>query len=264
MNLRRLALVIMFVITAGALSAAPIKLGDGLTIKPLGNGVYVVADEYPVASNSVVVQMADSEVLVLDTPWAPAPTELLLKWIDKRFGQAKITAINTHYHPDRLGGNAVLIARGVPVYGSDHTARLLAEKWEPMRRTYIANSTGPIKEFYTSTYLVPPDHLFPEKDGLVLHFGEETIEVRYFGPGHTPDNLIVYCPSKKLLFCGCAIIGWEKLGNMAEADPESWLALARKLSDYDARIVVPCHGGDSAGFSRALLDNTIGLLSGVQ
>jgi metallo-beta-lactamase class B len=225
--------------------------------------VYVVIDSYPISSNSMVIAMADSEVLLLDTPWTPDETELLLKWIDKRFGHAKITAINTHYHSDRLGGNAALTARGIPIYGSDHTAKLLAEKGEQSRQAMMSATADPkIEEWCRSLRYVPPDHLFKEKDGLVLHFGEETVEVHYPGPGHTPDNLIVYCPSKEVLFGGCAIIGMEKLGNMAEADPKSWLAFAGTLSSYDAQVVVPGHGGDSAGFSPALLDNTIRLLTG--
>lgn len=267
--LHRTAFVIALTICiASALSARSpqpvkaLKLDDTLCVKPLGNGVYVVTDSYPVSSNSMVIAMADSEVLLLDTPWTPASTGLLLRWIDKRFGRAKITAINTHYHADRLGGNAALIARGIPVYGSDHTAKLVAENGERSRRLAMGRTTDPkLKEWYRTQRFVPPDHLFKEKDGLVLHFGEETVEVYYPGPGHTPDNLIVYCPSKKVLFGGCAIIGMEKLGNMTEADPKSWLTLAGTLSRYDARTVVPGHGGDSAGFSSGLIENTRRLLA---
>jgi metallo-beta-lactamase class B len=220
--------------------------------------VYVVTHTYPFASNSLVVEMSNSDLVLVDTPWTPKATELLLDWIDHKFGKRKIVAINSHYHLDRLGGNSALQARKIPIYGSDHTAQLLDAHGEQIRKQALDWAPNPeMKSDYQTLQYVKPNHLFSEKQGLILTFGQEPVEISYPGPGHTPDNLVVYFPQKKLLFGGCFIIGMPKLGNLTEADPARWADSILNVAHYDAQWIIPGHGDT---WSRSLLGHTARLL----
>ena len=46
---------------------------------------------------SMVVEMSADSLLMVDTPYTPQNTKIVLKWINEKFGKKKITAINTHY-----------------------------------------------------------------------------------------------------------------------------------------------------------------------
>ena len=51
------------------------------------------------------------------------------------------------------------------------------------------------------------------------------IEIYYPGPTHTYDNLVVYIPSKKILFGGCMVLSsdTEKVGYIKDGNIEEWI-----------------------------------------
>jgi glyoxylase-like metal-dependent hydrolase (beta-lactamase superfamily II) len=78
------------------------------------------------------------------------------------------------------------------------------------------------------------------------------------GRDQAPDKVVVYFPSKRILFGGCMVVGRERLGNVAEADREQWSQALHKLARFDATIVVPGHGDRT---DPGLLQHTIDLLA---
>jgi metallo-beta-lactamase class B len=105
---------------------------------------------------------------------------------------------------------------------------------------------------------VAPTQLFPIAQGLTLSFGDEQVIVYYPGPSQAPDKVVVYFPSKKVLFGSCMILGGDQVGNTADADLENWPEAVRKLKQFDAEIVVPGHGDR---LDVALIEHTIALLT---
>ncbi|HPR32199.1 MAG TPA: subclass B1 metallo-beta-lactamase, partial [Prolixibacteraceae bacterium] len=94
-----------------------------------------------------------------------------------------------------------------------------------------------------------------------LDFGKMPVQIRYFGGGHTADNIVVYFPSEHILFGGCLIksLSSRGLGNLSDSVLEEWKPTVEKLMEAfpEVRIVVPGHGlrGDAA-----LLHHTVGLV----
>ena len=116
--------------------------------------------------------------------------------------------------------------------------------------SHYADELGSLK-------LSPPTHIFELQDGLELEFGDETVQVFYPGPAHTPDNVVVYFPDRKLLFGGCMIIRWDQIGNRSDADLDSWPVSVKSLSQFDVNILVPGHGDR---LDPALIEDTLQLL----
>lgn len=56
------------------------------------------------------------------------------------------------------------------------------------------------------------------------------------------------------------IVSGPKLGNVMEADLAEWAKSMDKLSRFDAKIVIPGHGGEDAGYSPSLINHTRELL----
>lgn len=227
------------------------------------------------SSNGLVVGGIGGEGLTLiDTAWGERLTVSLLEQIERRItrhvpgppsaGVSARTpgptrepipvrlAIVTHAHGDRLAGADVLRERGIPVLSHPETIRRA-----------LAVGLPP-----------PSDSLgsMAEPGGIALVGG---VEVYYPGPGHSPDNVMVWVnmdrgvsvshgrarPEPGLLFGGCAVRPTDAttLGNTAHADVKAWHAsVQRALERYgNAGIVVPGHGATGGP---ELLRHTLSLL----
>jgi metallo-beta-lactamase class B len=240
-------------------------LTEDLYVRKVAEGVFVITHSFPWAGNSMIVEMANAELVLVDTPYTPEATREVLEWAKAQLGERQVTAINTGFHYDNLGGNGYLIEQGIPVYGAALTVELLAERGEEMRAMTLDWLQAPQYEQYREAHralqYVAPTHLFDLDEGLQLTFGDETVEVYYPGPSHSPDNVVVYFADRKLLFGGCMVIGMDKVGNTSDADLAAWPESVRKLEQFGATMVVPGHG---ERLDPGLIEHTVALLEDMQ
>jgi glyoxylase-like metal-dependent hydrolase (beta-lactamase superfamily II) len=222
-----------------------IDLAPDLSVRPIGDGVFVVVHACPWPANAVLVEMADGTLVLAGSTYTPAAAQTVLTWIETRFGHRRIVAIDTGYHVDNLGGNQALLDAGIPVYGSDLTVRLLRERGEFMRQVtlkLIGAADSPASQLHAALKFAPPDHVFPLRDGLTLTFGGERVQMYYPGSSQAPDKVVVYFPARRLLFGSCMILSGDRPGNTADADLARWPESVRKLKQFPVDVVVPGHG----------------------
>lgn len=227
-----------------------IQLSDELTIEKSSEAVYIVVHSFPWPANSMLVRCSERVFAWVDTPYNNDATKQVLDWVTSQFGNVRIVEINTGFHDDNLGGNGYLIQKGIDVYGSNLTVWLLREQAEQTRTQMRKWLEGPkLKKYYdahaTAIY-TEPNQIFEIEKGLNLTLDGEKIEVYYPGPSHSPDNVVVYFPLKKLLYGGCMVksIDSRNLGFTGDADLKQWpLSLKKALTRYnDTQMVVPGHG----------------------
>ncbi|MCD8540488.1 MAG: subclass B1 metallo-beta-lactamase [Leadbetterella sp.] len=186
-----------------------------------------------VPCNGLVVRDGH-ETLVFDTPTNDKSAAELIRWVTDSL-HCKINAvIPTHFHNDCLGGLKPFHDKGVPSYAYARTVELAKE----------------------NGYVVP-QNIF--SDSLILKVGKEKIITKFFGEGHTRDNVVGYFPAEKVMFGGCLIKELNAgKGYLGDANVTDWPATVEKVKQAypDVTIVVPGHGkyGDSR-----LLDYTIKL-----
>lgn len=178
----------------------------------------------------------NKEAIIFDTPTNEKNSEELIRWVNENL-DCKINAIiPTHFHDDCLGGLKAFDKKDIPSYAYYKTIEFAKE----------------------NNYNVPKNSF---KDSLILKAGDEIITVKFFGEGHTRDNVVGYFPSEHVMFGGCLIkeIGAGK-GYLGDANVNNWAGTVEnvKKANPDVRIVIPGHGefGDSR-----LLDYTINLFS---
>jgi metallo-beta-lactamase class B len=186
-----------------------------------------------VPCNGLVVRNSN-EAIVFDTPTNDQSAEELIKWIEGKL-HCKINAvIPTHFHDDCLGGLKAFHDHNIPSYGNTKTIELATEN------KYAA----PQKGF---------------SNMVTLKMGETNITAKFFGEGHTKDNVVGYFPSEEIMFGGCLLkeIDASK-GYLGDANVAEWSnTVERVKKEYpNVKVVVPGHGkfGDSK-----LLDYTIEL-----
>jgi len=226
------------------------KISEDLFYTKIQDSVYMYTHYFPYACNGMFILLPDSQGVLINTPCESTGTISLLEWIEKSFGHLKLTAIVTGFHQDNLGGDEILLGRGIHVYGPDLTVQLLKEKGAELKDVIINSVTAEADKKYYNSYkalnLVPPDKIFSLKDGLRLEIVNETFEIYFPGESHTIDNTVVYIRSRKILFGGCMIKGMEYnspgftgFANMTEW-PKSVENVMNKFKDSE--IVVPGHG----------------------
>jgi metallo-beta-lactamase class B len=186
-----------------------------------------------VPCNGLIVS-SNKETIVFDTPTNDKSSEELINWIQETL-HSKINAIiPTHFHNDCLGSLQAFHNRDITSYANSRTTELAKE----------------------NDYVIPINSF---NDSLILKVGNENIIVKYFGEGHTKDNVVGYFPSENILFGGCLIkeLNASK-GYLGDANVADWSSTVKKIKmEYsNVKIVVPGHGkfGD-----HELLDYTINL-----
>lgn len=243
---------------------------EALSIESIDEGVIVVNHKFPWDANSLILEMKNSDIILVDTPYTYDATKELVEWIYTQVGNDRnIIAINTGYHFDNLGGNGYLKEQGIKIYGTSQTVNLIHERGEKARDLFLEWLKAPNYKKYHDVYqkleYTEPTEIFSLgiDEEITLDFGEESLIMYYPGETHAPDNLVVYYPEKRILFGGCMIKAFNSkdLGNTADANLNEWLIcmnkLVEKYSDEHVISVIPGHG-EVGGIE--LFDKTIELL----
>ncbi|HEU4608625.1 MAG TPA: MBL fold metallo-hydrolase, partial [Chitinophagaceae bacterium] len=142
--------------------------------------------------------------------------------------------IPTHFHNDCLGGLKAFDKHHIPSYAYFKTIALAKE----------------------NNFAIPRNSF---SDSLALKVGQETVIAKFFGEGHTKDNIVGYFPAEKVMFGGCLIkeLGAGK-GYLGDANVAAWSNTVEKVRNEfpNVKIIVPGHG---AYGNKRLLDYTIRL-----
>jgi len=206
--------------------AENVAIGEDLEVAPLANGVWLhvsyreIEGYGRVPANGLVV-VSDGEAALLDTPWTDSQTRELVGWLKAELDVRVAVVVATHSHADCMGGLGAAHALGARSYALDATADFAKRDGSP----------------------VPEETFESERD---IEVGSRRLELRFFGPGHTVDNTVVWIPDVQVLFAGDVLrsSGARALGNIREADLEGWpTTLDRLEREYGrARMMVPGHG----------------------
>ena len=214
-----------------------------LIVKPVSAHAYQhisylqTQDFGKVSCNGMVVANG-GEAVVFDSPADTQSAQELIRFVTDSL-HCRITAvIPTHFHADCVGGLEAFLAAGIPVHVSVKTAALLKEKGKSF--------SAPLISF---------------ADSLVLPVGTEKVVARYFGAGHTTDNVTGYYAPEEVLFGGCLIKALDATkGNLEDANTLAWSQTVTSLKGAYPQVKVVIPGHDKVGGAE-LLDYTNELFS---
>lgn len=163
---------------------------DEVTIssEALSPGLFVARG----AGGAVIVSIGTDGVLLVDDQYAKTVGKIQSE-INRLGGGDVDLVINTHGHFDHADGNPFLGQRG---------AKIIAH--ENARQQMMRSSRLDYGEVF---YIQPP---YPDEglpvltfnDAITLHYNDQAIEVRYFGPGHTAGDVVVHFKDADVLHVG--------------------------------------------------------------
>ena len=191
-------------------------------------------------SNAAFV-VTPAGVVVIDALGSPALAKRLVAEIAKITPQPITHVIVTHYHADHIYGLQTFKALG---------ARLVAHR---AALAYLNSETARLRLQVSREELAPwvdaNTHLTVADEWLegpkVLTVGGVRFEINPVGPAHTPEDLVVYLPSEKVLFAGDLVFR-SRVPYVGQADSRHWITALDSLLKFDTQVIVPGHGALSS------------------
>ena len=188
-------------------------------------------------SNAAFIVGKDG-VVVVDALGSPALAKGLILAIAK-ITPLKVThVIVTHYHADHIYGLQEFKKIG---------AKILAH---PSAKEYLQSDTAKQRleasraELFSwiddDTKLIEADTWIDKE--VVLSLSGVDLTISNAGPAHTPEDLIVFFGSEKILFAGDLVFRGRIPFIGPTADTAPWIASLKTMQDLQASVIVPGHG----------------------
>ena len=198
---------------------------NDLQITPLTGDFYIYTtynlyEGEKIPANGMYLVTAKGVVL-FDTPWDTAQFQPLLDSIKVRHQKQVVLCISTHFHEDRTAGLEFYRSQGIKTYTTILTDSLSKKTNKKRAESLIAKDT-------------------------IFNIGGYTFETYYPGPGHSPDNIIIWFNEQQLLYGACLIksASDDNLGNLGDANKLEYASTIKKVQKKcrNPKYIIVGHG----------------------
>jgi glyoxylase-like metal-dependent hydrolase (beta-lactamase superfamily II) len=197
-------------------------------------------------SNAAFV-VTDDGVVVIDALGTPSLGNELLKAIRKVTPKPIRRVIVTHYHADHFYGLGPFKDAGAEIWAHGGAREYLSGGDADRRREQRARDLFPWVD--AAMPLLPADRWLEGDEAFTL--GGVRFEIQYFGPAHSPEDVVIILPGEGVLFSG-DIFFTGRLPFVGQADSKAWLARIDRLLALKPRLMVTGHGEVSRNPARDL------------
>ncbi|MEO1172144.1 MAG: hypothetical protein AAFX94_08840, partial [Myxococcota bacterium] len=169
------------------LSALP----ESWRVTEFDNGVVTVTHQ-PYAANSLIVPTRSGEFILVDSPFTPYDTRVLLAWTRARFGKMPAAVVTSHYHADGSAGNQVFAKLGIRTISGEKTARLLPTKGPgsiQSTASYVERRDRKLAERVRMIVPTPAEETHRIEGTAKLSVAGEPVWLVYVGPSHSEDSI---------------------------------------------------------------------------
>lgn len=158
-------------ITAGtALLPRTLKLFQEASFREIRNGVGI----FTMQGGTIGWYTSDDGIIVIDSQF-PNPAQSFVDGITS-FGDGPDKILfNTHHHGDHVGGNTVFHQNGYQIIAHENVPEL-------QRQSAIASENEESQAYADQTFT----------DEYSLTFGGEQLTAKYYGPGHTNGDSVIW------------------------------------------------------------------------
>lgn len=134
-------------------------------------------------------------------------------------------------------GSSYWKEQGVPVIAHVDAAHEIEQQSHALLEVMRARA----KEKADGTRVVMPDETF--EGSMVIELGGERIELLQLGPTHSPGDIVVWLPQRKLVIAGDMAFHQRMLPLFEHTDSAAWIETWDKFEALGAEVVIPGHGG---------------------
>ena len=183
------AACIAVVAIAGEQNPADRFAGVELTVLPVAGQVHMV--QRPGGGGNVGVFAGPDGVLLVDSLFAPLADRLVAAVREVSDGEIRFL-INTHVHPDHIGGNEPLAGRDVLIFAHDNVRVRTLERLRFPRRggSFAPRPAAGARPVITYN------------DAVSFHFNDEEVRAFLAPAAHTDGDTFVHFPESDVLHLG--------------------------------------------------------------
>ena len=134
-------------------------------------------------------------------------------------------------------GSSYWKEQGVPVIAHVDAAHEIEQQSHALLEVMRARA----KEKAVGTRVVMPDETF--EGSMVIELGGERIELLHLGPTHSPGDIVVWLPQRKLVIAGDMAFHQRMLPLFEHTDSAAWIETWDRFEALGAEVVIPGHGG---------------------
>jgi cyclase len=260
---------------AVARAQAPAATTQLFDIQKIADGVYfALAHPQAFTNCNAAIFVNSQDVLVVDAHSKPSAAASLIAQIKKEVTTKPVRyLVNTHFHWDHTQGDAAYRATGskVEIIASETTKQLLEQNARNRLKDSLAGvpqiiaglqarlskaSSAAEKDFFkeqirlAQAYQVEMKSFTPELPDItfakshVIKDRAHDLHIEFHGRAHTAGDVAVFCPQRRVVATGDAIIGF--LPNIAE-----WPRTINSIEKLAADHILPGHGVVQTGYDRA-------------
>ena len=183
------AVCIAMVAVAGEQRPADRFAGVELTVVPVAGQVHMV--QRPGGGGNVGVFAGPDGVLLVDSLFAPLADRLVAAVREVSDGEIRFL-INTHVHPDHIGGNEPLAGKDVLIFAHDNVRVRALERLRFPRRggSFAPRPAAGARPVITYN------------DAVNFHFNDEEVRAFLAPAAHTDGDTFVHFPESDVLHLG--------------------------------------------------------------
>jgi cyclase len=202
-------------------------------VQSLGQNIYAYISDNDHSANSTFL-IGLSGILVVDTGLNETDGRKLLHEIRKISGLPITHIVNTHYHPDHQGGNAV-VGPNALVISSPFTRERTVALMEQIEKNTLAKPTSapdPAFRFQLAS------ETFEKK--LTIYLGEDPVEIVSPGPAHTMGDVYVWFPRQRTVAMGDLYLT-NSSPAMDQGSVSNWIRSLDEILSLPVDHFVPGH-----------------------
>ena len=184
-----ITLFIYFIVVQGSWAEKEAQGFSVISLKSIEvtEGIYMLQGVGGFAGGNIAVSVGQDGVLMVDDQLAPMNAKIKKKI--KELGGSKLKfVLNTHWHGDHTGGNAMLSDQATIIAHSNVRKRLSSDQ-----NGYFGKTPASPKEAW-------PVITFDES--MSIHFNDEEIKLMHYSNGHTDGDGVVYFSSSNVVHMG--------------------------------------------------------------
>jgi glyoxylase-like metal-dependent hydrolase (beta-lactamase superfamily II) len=191
-----------------------------LTLVPVEghSNLYLIRNQF---AGNITVIVGDEGVVLIDTKMANVH-DGVVDFV-RSISDAPIKyVIDTHMHPDHVGGNPPLQAIGATILASENARRIMAERGTPG----LPNITL--------------------KDTLRIWLDDMPIDLHHFGRAHTDGDVVIHLPEQRVVITGDMFALWPYeavIDYSAGGSLRDWTRTLDRALGLDFDTVIPGHSG---------------------
>ena len=186
---------------------------------------------------NLVFVVGDEAVAVFDTGYTEAMAEEMLAHISRITNKPVKFAINTNSQPHRVMGNEAFRRAGASILAHRETMQRIEAQGSNFAAA-IENSL----ELTEGSISIPKKADKIIDSDLRIELGGVNINLKNFGPAHTPAQLVAEIPEDRVVYAGDILYSKRLLAVLPDSNIRSWIEAFDKLKQFGHVTFIPGHG----------------------